>query len=278
MYVLATDKRQTILNLLVEGNSIRSTERITGVHRDTIRRLLVRTGDKCRDFLDSRMRGLRLNHLECDEIWTFVRVKQAHIKPQHDDSEIGDQYLFVAFDQETKLVPSFIIGKRTAERTERFMLDLAGRVIHNGQKRPQISTDGFAAYPNAVDLAFADESRYGMIIKAFNENQEQPGRYGPPEMTLADRRPLWGIDDPFSICTSHVERNNLSIRTFMKRFTRLSLGFSKKLENLAAAVALHMAFYNFCWKPRLLRMTPAMAANVTTELWDLERLIEEIEM
>lgn len=274
MYVLAADKQHAVLNLLVEGNSIRSTERITGVHRDTICRFLVRTGDKCRDFLDGRMRNLKLDHLQMDEIWTFVRVKQAHIEPGQSDAKIGDQYLFVAFDQTTKLVPSFIIGKRVREVTERFTLDLASRIVHNAAHKPQVSTDGFIAYPSAIDLAFAQQVNYGVLVKTYGEGKQE-GRYGPPDMVQADRRPLWGITDEFSICTSHVERNNLSIRTFMKRFTRLSLGFSKKLENLAAAVALHMAYYNFCWRHGSLRMTPAMAAGVTSELWDLERLMDE---
>jgi IS1 family transposase len=278
MYVLQADKQHTILNLLVEGNSIRSCERLTGVHRDTICRLLVRTGDKCRDFLDAYMRSLNLRHLECDEIWTFVGIKQKRIPEGTNDSRIGDQYLYVAFDEETKLVPTFIIGKRTREMAERFMLDLAGRIVHSVQVRPQVSTDGFAPYPSAVDLAFARECKFGQLIKSFNENKEQPGRYGPPAMVQTDRRPLWGITDPFTICTSHVERNNLTIRTFMRRFTRLSLGFSKKLENLAAAVALHMAYYNFCWRNRLMRITAAMAAHVTDELWDFDRLMREIGM
>jgi IS1 family transposase len=275
MYVLRADKRHTVLNLLVERNSIRSTERITRVHRDTVMWLLVRAGELCLDFLDGCMRGLRLNHVQVDEIWTFVQIKQGHIRDGRNDALIGDQYLFVGIDRDTKLVPSFTIGKRTAEVAERFMLDLADRIIHTPAKRPQISTDGFTPYPGAVDLAFADTADFGVLIKTFSQT-EQPGRYGPPDMVQADRRPYWGVIDPFSICTSHVERNNLTLRTFMKRFTRLSLGFSKKLENLKAAVALHMAYYNFCWRHGTLRVTPAMEAKVTNELWKLDRLLEKI--
>jgi hypothetical protein len=124
----------------------------------------------------------------------------------------------------------------------------AGRRRRGPERKSQLSTDGFAGYPSAVDLAFAQEATYGQIIKSFNEG-EQPGRYGPPDMVQADRRPYWGIEDAFSICTSHVERNNLTIRTFMRRYTRLSLGFSKKLENLEAAVALHVTYFKFCWRP-----------------------------
>jgi len=271
---LKADKRLTVLHLLVEGNSIRSTERITRVHRDTIMRLLVRAGDACRDLLDRTMRNLTLAHLELGEIWTFVQIKQGHIKADRSDALIGDQYLYIAFDQKTKLVPAFAIGKRTTDTTERFMLDLAKRIVRTPDKPPpQISTDGFAAYPGAVDLAFANEVAYGQIIMTFTEG-EQIGRYGPPEMVQADRRPGPGVD-PYSICTSHVERNNLTIRTFLRRYVLLSLGFSKKLENLETAVALHLAHYNFCWRHGTTHVTPAMEAKVTGEKWNLERLANE---
>lgn len=243
-------------------------------------RLLVQAGDACLALLDDRMRGLKLRHVEVDEIWTFVEVKQGHIRAGRDDFAIGDQYTFVAIDQDTKLIPSFVIGKRTAENAERFMLDLADRIRapRPGEPRikPQISSDGFAAYPGAVDLAFADSADFGVIVKGYREDQEQPCRYGPPEMTATARRVVTGNIDPYSICTSYVERNNLTMRTFLRRLTRLSLGFSKKLPNLKAAIALHIAYYNLCRRHGTLRMTPAMAAGVTRELWDLDRLIEEI--
>lgn len=158
-------------------------------------RLLVHAGDQCLALLDQRMRGLKLRHLELDEIWTFVDTKQAHIRPDRQgNASIGDQYLFAAFDQDTKLIPTFTIGKRTTENTEAFLLDLADWVVHQpGVHIPQISTDGFAAYPGAVDLAFADEADYGVLIKTFTET-EQPGRYGPPDMVQADRRPYTDID------------------------------------------------------------------------------------
>jgi hypothetical protein len=165
MYVLNSDRRHSVLHLLVEGNSIRSTERLTGVHRDTIMRLLVQAGDGCLALLDDRMRGLKLRHVECDEIWTFVLVKQGHIAAERDDSEIGDQYTFVAIDQDTKLIPSFVVGKRTARNAERFMLDLSDRIRAPLPGEPkirlQISTDGFAGYPDAVDLAFANTVDFG---------------------------------------------------------------------------------------------------------------------
>jgi len=279
VYVLAPEKQQTVLHMLIEGNSIRSTERLTRVHRDTIMSLLVRAGNLAGDMLYHRLRGLRLRHVEVDEIWTFVEKKQGHLGPYEDDLGRGDQYVFVAIDQDTKLIPTFLVGKRTGANAERFMLDLSERVTRPkaGEKiRMQISSDGFAAYPGAVDLAFANTVDYGVIVKDFREDMEQPGRYGPPVMTKAARKVVIGDFDPYSITTSYAERNNLTMRTFLRRLTRLSLGFSKKLENLVAAVCLHMAHYNFCRRHSTLRMTPAMAAGVTDEIWSVGRLIEEI--
>jgi IS1 family transposase len=279
--ILSTPQRLSVLHHLIEGNSIRSTERLTGVHRDTITKLLVLAGNEAGDFLYRGMRGLKLRHIQVDEIWTFVLVKQAHIPEERaDDDQIGDQYVFVALDEHTKLIPTFLVGKRTGANAERFMLDLADRVTAPRPGHPkiklQLSSDGFAAYPGAVDLAFANTVDYGVLIKSFAENQEQPGRYGPPEVTGTERRVMVGEIDPYSICTSHVERQNLTMRTFIRRFTRLSLGFSKKIENLVAAVCLHVAHYNYCRKHRTLKMSPAMAAGVTGELWSLERLVGEI--
>jgi IS1 family transposase len=295
--VLRPEKQLQVIQLLVEGNSVRSTERITGVHRDTICRLLVRVGGKARDFLDQRMRNLALRHVQADELWTFVLKKAARIPvdEKRENPLIGDQYVFIALDQDTKLIPSFVIGKRTADNARRFMVDLSQRLVtpkphasdrhafHAGGYRPltQLSTDGFAGYPEAVDLAFGPYVRYGQLIKDYR-NRDMPGRYSPGELVGSDRRPIFGDVDPFSICTSHVERTNLTIRTFIRRFTRLSLGFSKKLENLCAAVALHLAYYNFCWRPRMpgksgrYRPTPAMMAGLTTTLWKLPDLTQAL--
>jgi IS1 family transposase len=275
MYVLTPDQKLQIIRLLCEGNSLRSISRITGVHRDTISRLLLTTGDKCRTFLDERMRGLRVKHLQIDEIWTFVQKKEAQIKQGENRQRIGDQFLWVAIDQKTKLFCCYAIGKRSSEVANAFMLDLAGRIVTNV---PQISTDGWNGYPQAISKAFGESVDYGVLIKDFEE-PVQPGRYGPPVMVASERRLVMGGPefDRRSICTSHVERNNLTIRTFMRRFTRLSLGFSKKLECLAAAVALHVAYYNFCWIHGSLEgSTPAMAAGVINELWTLEDLMVAI--
>src|SRR5205814_3569457 len=188
------------------------------------------------------------------------------------------QFLFVALDQMTKLVPTFVVGKRTRQVTEAFALDLASRMVtpQLGGKgdRPLISTDGWRAYPGAIDLAFADTVRHGVLIKDY-EQSEQPGRYGPPVLVGETRRPLSPGLNPAAICTSHVERHNLSIRTFMRRFTRLALGFSKKLPNLTAATALYVAHYNFCRWHGTLNKTPAMAAGLTGHQWTMIELLSE---
>jgi IS1 family transposase len=285
--VLKVERQIEVVKNLVNGAGIRATSRVTGVDKDAVCRLLVRIGNGCRELLDAEMRNLNLAHLQCDEIWTFVGKKQAKL-----DADLkrfirnqGDIYLWVAFDEETKLIASFCLGKRTADMARRFMIDLASRInlpraTDTGVRpgcRPQLSTDGFPGYPEAVDLAFADNCRYGQLIKDYR-NADQPGRYAPPEMVGTERRVIFGDISPFSICTSHVERNNLTIRTFMRRFTRLSLGFSKKLENLAAATALHVAYFNFCWEPRepgksgKHRPAPAVAAGVVREKWSVEDL------
>jgi IS1 family transposase len=275
MNALPRLKQQAIIHLLVEGNSIRSIERLTGVHRDTIMRLAVNVGGKCKKFLNAWLRNLKLRHVQADEIWTFVGCKQETLKRALVvNPTMGDQFLYVAFDQDTKLIATFAIGKRCTEVTQAFMYDLADRIVTDA---PQLSTDGWQAYPNAVKNAFGDEIAYGQIIKEFAE-PIQPGRYGPPVLVASERRQITGLTDIDlkSICTSHVERNNLTIRTFMRRFTRLSLGFSKKLENLAAAVALHVAHYNFCRVHGTTRITPAMAAGVTDHVWELDELLAAV--
>ena len=279
MNVLARDQQVAILHMLVEGTSLRSITRLTGTHRTTVMNLMVRAGERLREFLNQRMRHLHLRHVQCDEIWTFVKKKQGRLSlEEKNDDDIGDQFLFIALDQMTKVVPCFALGKRTRELTEEFMLDLATRIVtpQSGTTgtRPLISTDGWAAYPGAVDLAFADTVDYGVLIKQYQES-EQPGRYGPPVMISEDRRPMTAGLNASDICTSHVERHNLSIRTFMRRFTRLALGFSKKVPNLAAATSLYVAHYNFCRWHGTINKTPAMAAKLTGHAWTMEELLTE---
>lgn len=283
--VLSVDDQILVLHHLVEGNSIRSIQRVTGIDKKTILRLLVKFGEACRDFLDGQMRGLELHHLEVDEQWTFVKKKQGRLHDSdRDNPRVGDQYLWLAIDETTKLIPSFAIGKRSADNARRFMVDLADRIAlpiptDTGERSgiiPQISTDGFNGYPEAVDLAFGPYCRYGQIIKDYR-NAEQPGRYGPPELIGTHRREIFGNVPLQTICTSHAERVNLTTRTLLKRFTRLSLCFSKKLENLVAAVAMYVAYYNFCWSHKTLKgRTPAMMAGVAGHPWSMDELFDRV--
>ena len=286
--VMSTERRNTILRLLVEGNSVRSSCRLVGTNIRSVLRQLTWAGEHCRALMDDQFRNLNLRHIECDEIWTFVAKKQARLTTEEraERSDIGDVYLWTGVDQDTKLIPTFMLGKRTGDMARRFMVDLASRLAmpkpHQSddqsyarpgyQHQIQLSTDAFAAYPEAVDLAFGPYAKFGTITKEYR-NALMP--YTPSEMVGSLRRPVYGMneDEKRSICTSHVERNNLTIRTFMKRFTRLVLGFSKKFDNLQAAVNLHMAYYNYCWRPGKMRITPAMAAGVTSKLWSFDDLM-----
>ena len=291
------DKAKLALRLLLEGSSIRSTERVTGIHRDTLCRLIVLFGTACRDFLDERMRGLKLTHLQFDEQWTFVGKKQARLTTEekatcHDQ---GDVYLWTCIDEQTKLMPSFLVGKRSADNARRFMMDVSERLsrpaphtsdahaFEKGGYRAivQISTDGWAGYPEAVDLAFGPYVKYGTIIKEFRNATMQ---YTPSEMVGAKRTGIRGIEGRAqrTIGTSHVERANGTQRLFLKRLNRLTYCFSKKLENLEAAFAMYAAYYNFCWRTRLpgksgqKRPTAAMMAGLTNQVWDFDDLFDEV--
>lgn len=285
---MPVEKRNTILRLLVEGNGIRSVCRLMGTNIPSVLRQLIWAGEHCRALMDASFRGLTLRHVECDEIWTFVQKKQARLSLEEraQRSDIGDVFLWTGCDQDTKLIAAHTLGKRSADNARRFMQQLAGRLawpnqfasddhaFRPGGYRPivQISTDGFSAYPEAVDLAFGPYAKFGTIIKEYrNANLV----YTPSDMVGTQRRAVYRMqpNETGTICTSHVERNNLTIRTFMRRFTRLALGFSKKFENLEAAVNLHVAYFNFCWRPGKMRITPAMAAGISGRLWSFDELL-----
>jgi IS1 family transposase len=277
--VLKREKQIAVLRLLAEGNSIRSAMRLTGVDQNTIMRLIVRIGNQCRDFLDESLSNLSLRHVQCDEIWTFCRMKEKQVARRRlSNATIGDQYLYTALDTDTKLLVTFAIGKRSSEVTAAFVADLEKRLVRqpvaDADDTPQISTDGWGPYQPCIARSFGRSVRHGVLIK--NYVNPESGRYAPPDLVKTERINIRGIKDLNTICTSHVERNNLTIRTFMKRFTRLALGFSKKLENLAAATALHVAVYNFVRIHRTLGCTPAMAAGVVGELWDMDRLFDAV--
>ncbi len=263
-------RRTQIINCLVEGNSIRSTERMTATHRDTIMRLMVEVGTGCATIANEQMRNLDCRRIQCDEIWTYCRIKQARIPRGTDHTKIGDQWTFVALDPDTKLIPAYRVGKRTASTARVFMADLSERLSN----RVQISSDALRHYVEAVDRAFGIDVDYGQIVKFYDAEPIGPGRYAPPQVTGVERTVIVGRPDQNHISTSHIERQNLTMRMSMRRFTRLTNAFSKKFENLQAAVALHFAHYNFVRLHKTLRVTPAMAANVTDRVWSLEELVE----
>lgn len=272
MNITPMEKQIQALNVLVEGNSIRSTERITGMHRDTIMRLLVRVGQQCQRTMDGLLRGFHCEHMEVDEIWSFVKKKEKRLKPDERALGIyGDQYVYVALDADTKLVPAFMVGRRTAETTLSFLNYLQDKLKGNG--RIQLTTDGFKAYETAVEETFGSDIDYAMLIKVYGSVPESEKRYSPPQVKEVVSKVINGNPDPDRICTSLVERQNLTMRMAMRRFTRLTNAFSKKLENLKAAVALHFAHYNFMRVHSTLKVTPAMEAGITDHIWDWRELV-----
>ena len=287
--VLTREKQLLILRLLVEGNSLRGATRISGVHRTTIMNLMVEFGAKCQTFMETNLRNIPARHLEIDEQWCWVYKKQGKCtEAEKESGVIGDQYLFLALDQDSKLIACHRIGKRTEETTRRFMATLATRIQLPQNvdgpisEKPQFSTDGFNAYPNAIQGVFGSFVQHGVIIK--NYVNPEVGRYAPPDLKDCDRRGIQFIENLWTICTSHVERLNCTTRQFVKRFCRLTLAFSKKLENLEAAVALYVAYYNWVWRSRendgpnagRFRLTPAMQAGVTDRLWKMEDLYDAV--
>lgn len=271
MNVLKREKQIQIISALVEGASIRSVERMTGVHRDTIMRLLVRTGDHCGSILDVMMRDVSCESLQLDEIWTYVGKKAGRMSwfesVQH--PELGDHYVFVAIDAESKLVPCFTVGKRDAATTKQFMQSLRARVPGHSQ----ITTDAFKCYPWAIRTTFGTDADYAQQVKVYGTASPGRGRYSPPPVTTAQTIVQWGEPDPKRVSTSYVERQNLTMRMQMRRFTRLTNGFSKKRENLVAALNLHFAWYNFVRTHRSLKTTPAVVAGIVTMEWAIESLL-----
>jgi IS1 family transposase len=263
-------RRTQIISALVEGNSIRSTERMTNTHRDTVMRLMVEVGEGCQRIMDEKMRELPCQRIQVDEIWSYVRKKQAHLKPG-ESVRAGDFWTFVAIDPQTKIVPSYRVGKRTRDNAIAFMDDLSQRLIN----RVQISSDALRSYVDAVELAFGADVDYGQAIKSYEAEPIGAGRYSPPKVVSQEKIVVAGSPDMAHISTSLIERQNLTMRMSMRRFTRLTNGFSKKLENLKAAVSLHFCHYNFVRLHKTLRITPAMAAGVSSRLWTLEELVEQ---
>lgn len=270
MYKLTKEQQVSVISALLEGNSIRSIERMTGIHRDTICRLLVRVGENCEYIMHHKLRGLQLTKIECDEIWTYVGKKHKQFRSD-DPPQVGDQWVFVAMDADTKLVPCYTVGKRSEYTTVRFMWDLAHRV----DNRFQLTTDGYTFYRKAVPMAFADDVDFAQLMKLYGDygQHDAATKYSPCPIVEVISKVRSGSPDPRYISTSYIERQNLTMRMHMRRFTRLTNAFSKKLENLKAAVALHFAHYNFCRVHSSLRITPAMAAGISSSVWGVENLL-----
>lgn len=272
MNVLPIEKQVQILSALTEGCSIRATERLTGVHRDTIMRLGVRVGQGCAQVHDSLFRNLNVPLIEMDEIWSYVGKKQRRVTEMDNPAEQGDQYIFTALDGVHKCIISYLCGKRSGENTRAFVADIRERVLN----KPQISSDAWPAYPDAVERAFGDDVDYGQIVKTYvgEPHKDAARRYSPGIVTKVDREVIAGRPKRERISTSYVERSNLTMRMQSRRFTRLTNGFSKKLENHKAAVSLYIAHYNFCRVHETIRMTPAMSLGITDHIWSIGELIE----
>jgi IS1 family transposase len=261
--VLPTEKRIAVISALAEGSGIRQIERMTGVNRNTIMNLGVRVGQGCAALMDRKMRNLSCEHLQFDELWGFIGKKQKHVQPD-DNPELGDVWTFCAIDADTKLVPSFKVGKRTLDTANAFVGDVASRMAN----RIQISTDGLPGYVEAVERAFGMNVDYAQIVKVYESEAADA------EVIRVDKKTFSGRPNLNAATTSHVERLNGTTRLHMRRLTRLTYAFSKKKENFEAAVALHFAYYNFVKRHNTLRMTPAMAAGIERDFWTVGNLVE----
>ena len=259
-----------IVNLLLEGMSVRAVSRVTGVHKGTILSLLLTIGDNCRNLFDKRVRGIRPKFVQADELWTFVHTKERHMRPGSLD-EWGDSYIWMAIDSDTKMVLSYLVARREAVSAYAFIRDLSNRVTG----RFQLTTDGLRSYVPAVEEYFGADVDFAQLVKLYGTNDgEGPDWYQPSKVTATIPVIISGDPDEARISTSHVERANLSVRTHLRRFTRLSLGFSKTAEHLKAAVNLYMAFFNFCRVHQTLRVTPAMEAGIADHIWTVQELLE----
>lgn len=273
MNKLSRDARARILGMMVEGVSIRAISRLTGASKNTIVKLLADAGEAFSDYQDRAMRNLPCKRLQLDEIWAFVYAKQKNVgtaKAAPDGA--GDCWTWMALDADTKLIPSYYVGARDAEAAKLFVGDLASRLAN----RVQLTTDGHKPYLEAVEEAFGADIDYAMLIKIYGDTNGQ-GRYSPGECKGAVKRRVEGKPAPEHVSTSYAERANLTLRMGSRRFTRLTNAFSKKVENHAHSVAIHTMHYNFVRIHQTLRVTPAMAAGVTTTLWEVADMVKVLE-
>jgi len=275
MNKLDKTERARILHLLCEGMSIRAITRTTGVSKTTISKLVVDAGQAAAWYQDRVFQGLTCKRIQVDEIWNFVYAKQKNVadaKAAPDGA--GDVWTWTAIDADTKLMPAWFVGSRDAESAAWFMTDLAFRLAN----RVQLTSDGLKTYLDAVEGAFGANIDYAMLVKIYGTSPDSAkGRYSPAECIGATKTPIVGGPDPKHISTSYAERANLTMRMSMRRFTRLTNGFSKKVENHAHAVALHMMYYNFVRIHKTLKVTPAMAAGVTDRLWEVADMVTVLE-
>jgi len=267
---LKREKKATAISLLCEGMSIRSIERHTDIHRDTIMRLGVRVGQGSTELMSGMFRNLNCERLQLDEMCGFVGKKQKHVKKG--EKEFGNFWTFVAIDADTKLVPCFRVGKRDLYTTKNFLYDLAERVPN----QVQITTDALRTYVNAVESSFGSRSDYAMLVKTYTSSDLDQGRYSPPDILQTSKNIISGNPDVAHISTSYVECQNRTMRMHCRRLARLTSAFSKKIENFKAAIGLHFAYYNLIKIHRTVRMTPAMAAGVVNTIWSFDDLLDAV--
>ena len=267
---LSKEKRAQVVTALVEGNSIRSTVRMTGVAKGTVLKLLADLGAACSEYQRQALVDLHCKRIQCDEIWSFCYSKEKNV-PEHMKGKpgVGDVWTWTAMDADSKLMISWLVGERDAGYAAEFINDLAARLA----TRVQLTTDGLKIYLEAIEGAFGADVDYAQLVKLFGEAPEQEKRYSPSQCTGCQKRRIEGRPDPRHVSTSFVERQNLTMRMSMRRFTRLTNAFSKKVENLEAAVALHFMWYNFGRIHQTLRVTPAMQAGVSDHVWTIEEIL-----
>jgi len=273
MNCLSIEKRTQVVSALIEGNSVRATVRMTGVCKDTVLKLLVDLGTACAAYHDANVRNVRPRHVQCDEVWNFCYAKAKNAPEDKIALGAGDVWTWIAIDADSKLGISYLVGKRDAADAHRLMQDLSSRIAN----RFQLTTDGHHVYLNAVENTFGSEIDYAMLVKVYGAAPETETRYSPGRIISTQLAVVTGKPDSRHISTSYVERQNLTIRMSMRRFTRLTNAFSKKLDNLKHAVALHFMYYNFCRVHSTLRVTPAMEAGLADHVWSLEELVGLLE-
>lgn len=275
MKLLSTEQRARILAWLVEGSSIRATCRTTGAAKGTVLKFLIDLGAVCEDYHDRHVRGIQgRRRIQADEIWCFVSKKDKHVRPEdRDNPDAGSAWTWTALDTDSKLMLAWHVGTRDGECARQFMLNLAGRVTG----RIQLTTDGHWAYRSAVPDVFGKKIDYGVLVKHYAEPRQGEARYSPCECIGTEKKAIIGRMGKHEVCTSHVERANLTLRMSNRRFTRLTNAFSRRLANLRASVSIHYHFYNFARVHQTLRVTPAMEAGLADHVWELSEIVALLE-